>query len=508
MSVSVKTSRKIGLFTSISILIGSVIGIGIFFKNDSVFRANNHNGIFVLISWILAAIISTATAFSFGEASTSISSNTGLGGWSEKFCGKKFGYFTKFNFGIFYFSILLVSFGVFVAESIFNIFGLNNQSVHIGFVFLLGLAIIVVLLLLNLFATKVSQIGQIVISALKFIPIALVIIIGFIYFKKGNNLFLPQNPEGPTTTSHPFVGVLTSLPAILFAFDSFTCVGSIANEAKSKRTVPLAIVIGMILVSVIYIVITIVQILVGEGSIGKTFDTLLGDNITLKNVMKYIVNIFMFIAVLGVANSFTITCLRTFDGIVEERIVVGHRFFARVAGNRKLYAGSLLFAIVAGFWFIVMAAVSIPFNHDGYVDGISNYPTLFFFAIYGIVVLFTLINRFTKKVEVVKLNSFLFFPMAVISVLGITLIFGYQFFYENIAKLFTSLNGINSWGVLFGPVKGSEIKVWEGAIVFFVMLILFIVLPIINYLFIKKDMTTATNLEQNSINNENINVSL
>ncbi|MBR2652519.1 hypothetical protein IKE96_04210 [bacterium] len=50
MSVKIKTAKKIGLVTAISVLIGSVIGIGIFFKNNTIFQNNGNNATGVLIS--------------------------------------------------------------------------------------------------------------------------------------------------------------------------------------------------------------------------------------------------------------------------------------------------------------------------------------------------------------------------------------------------------------------------------------------------------------------------
>jgi hypothetical protein len=45
-----KNTARIGLFSSITILISAVVGIGIFFKNKSVLGNNDSNGYGVLIS--------------------------------------------------------------------------------------------------------------------------------------------------------------------------------------------------------------------------------------------------------------------------------------------------------------------------------------------------------------------------------------------------------------------------------------------------------------------------
>lgn len=488
MSVTKKTSRKIGLITSIAIMIGSIIGIGIFFKNGSVFTSNNSNGWYVLTSWIVAAVISTATAFSFCEAASSEQGNTGIGGWATKLCGSKVGYFTKFNFSFFYFGLLLTAISIFVSESIFNIFinENNKSSIHMGYIILVAIAILVGTLLLNYFSTRSSQIAQLVLSSLKFIPILLIVIVGLTLFKNTeNNLFLDSNINNPINKKNDnssVAGILAALPAILFAFDSFTCVGSLSKEAKSKKTVPIAIIIGMILVSLVYLAITITQILVGEGTIGDAFDKIFeGNDETAKIVFKYIVNIFMFASVLGVQNALTISCIRSCEGLVNERLVVGHSWIKKISKGKELASGVILFSFISSFWMIIMGVISIVKNHDAFADGLSNYATLFFFAIYGMVVLFTFINRFTKKVEVDKVNSYVFFPLAIISIIGIAISFGYQFFYENIARLFIDPNSNSSWGVLFGPLKGSEVKIWEVSIVFFSMLVIFMIGPIVNF---------------------------
>lgn len=498
MEVSVKTTRKIGLITSISILVGSVVGIGIFFKNISVFNANNNYGINVLIAWIIAAIISTCTAICFGEAS-SADPEGGIGGWTNKLCGKKLGYVVKINFNLFYLGILIACITVFVSEAIFNIFNLSGK-VHMGFIMLLTFGIFFILVALNYFATKVSQISQIVLTSLKFVPIILIIVLGFVFLKNGNSLFDENNAGFLFEPSQPGqkidnssqlpnlgpVGIFASLPAILFAFDSFTCVGSIGLEAKSKKTVPISIVVGMILVSIFYILITVVQILIGQGSIGETFDLIFYSNPTAQIIFQYIVSVFMFVSILGVCNSMILTAIRSFDKLVNDKLIIGSNNLLSIANNRQLLAGTILFVIVEIIWLALLTVLSSSFNHDAFVDGFSNYATLFFFFIYGLIVLFTLINHITNKVKVNKFNTYFFVPISIISLIGITIVFGYQFFYENIVRVFLDPNYHSSWGVLFGPSNPFKLKLWEVSIVFFIMLLLFMLLPIINYFLMRK----------------------
>ena len=81
-SVSKQTGAKIGLMAAILYIIGNVVGIGIFFKNGTVFRLNNGNYLGVLLAWIISIVIVLCMALSFAEVSTCKmkNPNAGIGG--------------------------------------------------------------------------------------------------------------------------------------------------------------------------------------------------------------------------------------------------------------------------------------------------------------------------------------------------------------------------------------------------------------------------------------------
>lgn len=502
MTVKNKTAKNIGFFSALSVLIGSVIGIGIFFKNGSVFNSNNFNGIGVLISWILASIIATTTAFSFAEISSCTKSKAGLAKWAELFAGKKIGYFIKIALPIFYFGILLPAIFIFASESVFNIFDIQSGNMknnvlantNMGFVFLLALFLFVIILFTNVKYKNLSRKSQSILTIAKFLPLVATIIIGLIFAStKGNNLItnpgIPDIPDistpeedwipDPNAKSSPidFSGILASLPAILFAFDSFLSVGSLSKEMKNgEKKIPLVIVIGMIFCSTIYLLITISQILIGQGVIGNFYNFLFFDNPTLAFSFELIIDIFMFISILGVANGLTLASIRNFDYLVNSKIIYKYQSISKIGRRHELLSGAILLFMVFMFWFTIMLIPSTILNTDVLVDGMSNYPTLFFFLIYGLVVFFALINRWTNKIKINKVR--LFIPISIVSLVGILVIFGYQIFYENIAKLFIDHNQKISWGVLMS--NGKQFSAWQGALVFFVSIFSFSTIPFLN----------------------------
>ena len=479
MSVSNQTGRKIGLIGAILILIGSVIGIGIFFKNESVFAHNQNNGIGIIISWVIASIIALTTAFSFAEIGFGHRHNAGLSGSVELLFGHKFGRFINFNQTIFYYGLLNLSIGLFAAEALINIFGV--KQIQIGYVFLLGLALMFVFLLFNFISIKWSSRFQNGSTIIKFIPLLMIGFAGIIYgaMHPNNSIFHTYKQVGTLSVQ----GILVSLPSVLFAYDSFLSVGLLKKEMhQPEKKVPLAIIIGMALVILVYLFVTIGQIMVSSGTAYTVFNTIFTHNHSATVGFNITISIFIFLSVIGALNAMVLTGLRSFQSSVDMRVVMfWYKLLPLELRGRENKGGFILSIIIYLFWWIVLLVPSVIVNSDDFFAGVSNFPTLFMFAIYGTVVLGGIINRFTKKVYVNKIKGFL--VMAPISVLGCYLAFGYQFFYAFSVNAFIHPFANANWGLFL--TNGYVTKNYMALIWFFTMIIFFVVVPFINDAFLK-----------------------
>lgn len=496
--MSIKTAKKVGLVSAIAVLIGSVIGIGIFFKNNTVFENNGNNPYGVLISWILASVISLLTAFSFSEVGFNHRDGSGLAGCCERMFGPKFGRFIAFNNCFFYFGILNLAIAIFSAESIIKIFIPNDQDItevmHISYVMVIGLVLMLIFVGFNYLSLKWSQRFQVLTTGLKFIPLIAVGVAGVIYgaMNPSTSLF---SPTLQLSTSNKAVvspmsidGILSSLPAILFAYDSFLGVASLQGEMENpKKKVPLTIVLGMGICIGLYLIVTLGQIMTSSGTAGGVFDKIFSNNLVAKQAFSVVISFFIFISAIGCLNSLVLVGLRTYTFSVQYRIFYGTWYLDKYSTDG--YKSGMLFSFfIYGFWWIVFLIPSVIINSDAIIDGVSNFPTLFMFAIYGTVVLATWINRFTKKVYVNKMPGFIY--IAPLASLGCYLAFGYQFFYYYSVKII--LDGIQNnnwfsqtvnWG-LFASGKDKLLAI-HAMIVFFIMIITFIFVPFINDSLIK-----------------------
>lgn len=479
-TVSTKTAKKIGLIGSIALLIGSVIGIGIFFKNDTVFRTNNGNGIGVLISWILASIIAFCTALSFAEIGFGKRKGAGLAGSMEAMYGQKAGRFINFNQNFFYYGILNLSIALFSAEAIFNLVPEGTKftnNLHIGFVFLLGIGLLAIFLIFNYLSVKWSTRFQVLASSLKFFPLIAVAIAGLVFGIQNpdKNLFIKNSP----TENLSFNSIIISLPGILFAFDSFLSIGTIKNEMRdARKQVPLTIIIGMIIVIIFYLFVTVGQIFAGVGAAPDLFDKIFENNEIAKQVSSSILNIFILVSIIGVLNSLILTGLRSFEQSIKSRLFYGYWLFDKIIQKHddKLKSGIIIASITYCFWLVIILIPSVIINTDAFIDGISNFPTLFMFGVYGTIVLKGLINRAKKIEPEQKVKGFWF--VGIISVIGCYLVFGYLFFWEYTFSLITDFNKMLTWGLFIS--HDYETPKWVGSIWFMGCLIFFIVAPLIN----------------------------
>ncbi len=79
------TSKKIGFFSAMLIVMGSSIGAGIFFKAEGVLKDSQGNLIFAIFAWLLAAFAVIAIALALLEVASARNDNLSLIGWTKTF---------------------------------------------------------------------------------------------------------------------------------------------------------------------------------------------------------------------------------------------------------------------------------------------------------------------------------------------------------------------------------------------------------------------------------------
>lgn len=489
--MSIAKTKKLGFFMALTMLLGSVIGIGIFFKNGSVQRAVDGEGWTWLAAWIIGGVLAAAAAVNFSEMGFFKNSRiTGLGNWSHKVGGKLYGYFITFSWGFFYFGILSIILGFFGSEIIVWFLETAFQKsfgLKIGHHILIALTISAVFVGLNYISIKVGGWIQTVTTVLKFIPLVLTILVGIFAYSTHNNVGENQTVSNAFSVSgFSAQKIIVALPAVLFAYDSFLTVASLGKKVNNPtKNIPKIVIFGMLSVIALYTLIAISSILHNQGSVsGVLQDSLSKD---LAKGLNIFTLFFLIISTFGVINGFSAGFVAEMEQQRRLELGLGVKFLNKKFS--KSHATLILIITSMVFWALVIYLPAAILNTDKVIDGVSNFPTVYFFGLHGVTITLYLLKRF-KDPEYVKenrgsvkkgLNNFLIYSTGVLAAFGMIAVTIISF-----VLLFIGISqgkSNQSWGFLLG--NGVEITLVVELLFWLAYLLLLIALPLLNWVVVK-----------------------
>ncbi len=397
--------KKLGFFSAFAICIGSIVGIGIFFKNGSIAGNVEGNGAAWISTWIISGIIALLVAVHFGKiAMVKNKGSAGLSSWAQRVSTSKQNWFRHLvttNYSFFYNSIMLVVLSFFTTEIFFQFLKTINKNIEVPLyaIAIVALIMLCFMTLMNKISVKASGGFALATTFLKFIPLVIAMIVGIILPNEhnagGTNGFIP-----PVSVSafDSLKGIMKSLPAALFAFDAFAGVGSMSRKIKGgEKVVSKVIVLSMLLVVIAYLLISISAILHYSIEDGSSIEQMFAD-IFSKEVaygMKIFVMFFLFISAAGTTNAIGAATLSEFENIsLSEKI-----FYSRQLNLKYNYKTTGLIYYIASilFWACIAYIPAIIMNSDAFIDGLSNFPVLFFFFVYAILIFLYWKNVFMPK---------------------------------------------------------------------------------------------------------------
>ncbi len=239
--------KNMGVLTAVSIVVGSVIGAGVFFKPYAIYNATGGAPGMGMLAWIIGGIASILAALTFAEIAILIPKTGGMTAYLTEAYNEKVGFLAGWMQTVIFYPAFLASYGVTVGNEL-------GAGLGAEYRFLISMCVILFLVIFNIAGSKTASRVQIVFTLCKLIPLFILMIFGFILGRGGNSVFSPIVAEGKSVG-----GVLGStLLAVLFAFEGWTNVGAIAGEMKNPgRDLPRAIIGGVSIIMFVYFVINI-----------------------------------------------------------------------------------------------------------------------------------------------------------------------------------------------------------------------------------------------------------
>jgi APA family basic amino acid/polyamine antiporter len=249
--------RDLGVFAALAIVVGTVIGSGIF-RVPQAMILNVGSVRLVFLVWVAGGVLSLAGALTYAELAAAMPGAGGeyvylteaygplwgfLYSWTQMWVAKS-GSIATLATAFFEYT------AHFVPQFELVWFTAGPFTIKYGQVF----ALVLILLLggVNYLGVRIGGDVQIVVTAVKIGLIAFVILAGLLYSHPASALGLAAT-SAPAPPLPVFAGFIAALVGALWAYDGWNNVGMVASEVKNpQRNLPLALIGGTLGVIAIY----------------------------------------------------------------------------------------------------------------------------------------------------------------------------------------------------------------------------------------------------------------
>ena len=242
-----KLKKDLSLFGLIMIVVGSVIGSGIFLTPSQI-AGHLTTPTSIMLVWCFGGFIALTGALTYGE----------LGGMFPKTGGvyvylkEAYGDFIAFMYGWAYFTVIMS--GTVAALAI-------AFSSYMGYLFemtmfeksMLAVIVVIIVSVINIFRVKLVEMFTNTFSIMKLLGIALIIIIG-LFFGTYETLTIKETVSSSNTESNFITAFGLALIGVLWSFGGWHHASFLSGEAKNaNKNIPRAMIIGTTLVLLVYL---------------------------------------------------------------------------------------------------------------------------------------------------------------------------------------------------------------------------------------------------------------
>lgn len=405
--------KRYGLWTAVSMVVGVVIGSGVFFKAEKILAATNGDLTTGIIAWLIGGAIMVSCAYVFALLATKYSKVNGIVDYAEAALGETFGYIVGWFMATMYYPTLTAVLAWISAKYTSIILGFDNPDTGVE-TFLLAGFFMVAIYALNALAPKLAGRFQVSTTVIKIIPLALIAVVGVVKgFSSGQTM---ENFTATITGDVTGNPLLTSVVATAFAYEGWIIATTINAELKDpKKNLPKALMIGTTFVVGIYVLYFIgingalpVQDLMagGEDTVQLAYSTLLG------STFGSLLFVFVTISCIGTLNGLTLGNARGFYSLAARGMGPAPKVFKQVDGHTGIPTNSAVMALlVSAFWLVVWYgnfAGWLP--NDNFFD-ISELPIVAMYLLYIPIFIFVLRNM-------KELNVFNRYVMPLVAIAG------------------------------------------------------------------------------------------
>lgn len=403
--------KRYGIWTAVAMVVGIVIGSGVFFKAEKILNATGGDMTMGILAWLVGGGIMVSCAYSFALLAAEYEKVNGIVDYAEAALGKTYGYGVGWFMAIIYYPTLTAVLSWVSARYTCVLLGFEDPITGVE-AYVIAAFYMIAIYALNALSPVLSGKFQVSTTIIKLVPLGLVAVVGLVM-----GLISGQTIENFTivstgaVTANPF---FTSLVATAFAYEGWIIATSINAELKdAKKNLPKALLIGTIVIVVVYVLYfiglagampTSEFMAGGEGAVKIAFGNLLG------NLGGSLLFVFVVISCLGTLNGLMLGCTRGIYSLAARDMGPNPQMFKQVDKVTNMPTNSAVFGLLLTILWLTVWYGNFAGWWPIFLD-ISELPIVTMYAIY--IPIFIFIIKHMKE-----LNIFSRFVVPSIAIVG------------------------------------------------------------------------------------------
>ncbi|MCL2360982.1 MAG: APC family permease [Defluviitaleaceae bacterium] len=403
--------RQYGLPVAICVVVGFIVGTGIFWRPGRVLYEAGGNMWLGVLAWVVGGLVIAACVYMFAVMAARYEKIHGMVDYAEAIVGPRFGYLAGWFFCVMYQTAGYAIIAWISASFTATLAGHSNVT-NSPFVFFLAAFYMAVVFVINYLVPRLPMRLNTFTVIARMIPLVLMGTIGVvvgIFLGDGTTVEVVAAGIGEGMAAPSFLGAVF---ATVFAYNGWQAAVAFNSEINnSKRNLPIALLAGFFIVVIIYVLYFIGVVTAGD-SYQLMQNNQLGTRAAFANIFgsqaSYVVLVFVIISGLGILNMCCMGMSRSLyalarrgRGPIPERMV-------HLDPATNVPTNSMVVCVGLSFlWMMVIYG-----NHNGWFGMLDGRPfrfdlpdfynMIFFILLIPIFIGFIIKNRGNHEVNLIN----------------------------------------------------------------------------------------------------------
>jgi len=338
--------KEVGLIEAITIVIGVVIGSGIFFKASSVF-ANAGTPMRGIMAWAVGGFITIASALTVAEIAVAIPKTGGVLVYIKELYGEKWAFLFGWMQTLIYIPGVAAALSiVFVTQATYFIPDITPMMQKVSAIFILFFV-----MALNVLSARLGGKVQVISTIGKLVPIIFIVIFGLI-----NGTAHDFSTPVVASSSVGAAGFGAAILGTLWAYDGWISVGNMAGELKNpEKDLPKSIIMGLIAIIIVYILINvaIINIMPVNDVVASSKPASDAAVILFGDVGAALIAGGIMVSIFGALNGYLMTGVRIPFAMAQDNIFPFPKFFGTVNEKFETPINAFAFEVILSSLYVL-----------------------------------------------------------------------------------------------------------------------------------------------------------